>query len=424
MMLQHQTAIGREVNPIPQTLVSMSKKIQENYANSCLKHAEKYIALGWSLIPLYPQSKFPLAELLPKKNGEPEWSPFKYRPATLPEVAHWLELYPNMNLGVITGEASGIVVVDYDRQPKTAPIMTAMVKTSRGYHCYCQLDGAVDAAKFPEGDIKAEGGYAVVPPSIHPSGDHYTWIEGLDPTEFKPIPYSEFVNHNQAIKQGIDGKGLQDKYISLATPPPTVSFLSANSLRDFVCDQSVALAIMGLCGVSVKGVGKAFRCPLPGHKERHPSSALYRCDDGTIMFHDFHQRDGAEWYCLAEVYAACKSGSVKKLGPGEKAVWLLRVLAELGIVNPPRLLAPHLPDCVPGSLRKVWDGFIKLLELRQLYDCEQVGAPYSYRFANTWTGVGPRQCQEANAWLLQHGYMKIVKPGRPAVLNIGTPRKV
>ena len=35
-----------------------------------------------------------------------------------------------------------------------------------------------------------------------------------------------------------------------------------------------------------RGLGKAFRCVLPGHTERHASAAVWRGEDGELHYHD------------------------------------------------------------------------------------------------------------------------------------------
>jgi len=50
---------------------------------------------------------------------------------------------------------------------------TRTVTTARGNHIYFRLNTLIKSLKFPELDIKAEGGYVMAPPSIHPSGIEY-----------------------------------------------------------------------------------------------------------------------------------------------------------------------------------------------------------------------------------------------------------
>jgi hypothetical protein len=71
---------------------------------------------------------------------------------------------------------------------------TPIVETARGRHYYFQLPKAHirSATAIAEGlDIRAEGGYVVIPPSIHPSGRPYSWVIpplGVDPFGAEPAP--------------------------------------------------------------------------------------------------------------------------------------------------------------------------------------------------------------------------------------------
>ena len=50
---------------------------------------------------------------------------------------------------------------------------TRVVTTAWGNHIYFKLPQAMKSAKFPQLDVKSEGGYVMAPPSIHPDGSEY-----------------------------------------------------------------------------------------------------------------------------------------------------------------------------------------------------------------------------------------------------------
>jgi hypothetical protein len=143
--------------------------------------------LGWSVIPLKPHSKEPLVP----------WKAFQKRKLTEPELTELLEQYPDANVGVVTGTISRIFVLDADA-PEVVKNWgvpeTPIVETARGRHYYFQLPKAHirSATVIADGlDIRGEGGYAVIPPSIHPSGRTYEWVlppRGLDPFGAEPAP--------------------------------------------------------------------------------------------------------------------------------------------------------------------------------------------------------------------------------------------
>jgi hypothetical protein len=126
--------------------------------------------------------------------------PHDKRPATVhglkdattdPEVIErWWRQVPTFNVGVVTGAISKILVVDVDDLDAEAELkkleaqysaLPATVEsvTARGRHLFFRWpDRAVrnSASKLAPGvDIRGDGGYVVVPPSLHPSGKRYAW---------------------------------------------------------------------------------------------------------------------------------------------------------------------------------------------------------------------------------------------------------
>ncbi|RKR91770.1 bifunctional DNA primase/polymerase-like protein [Micromonospora pisi] len=106
-----------------------------------------------------------------------------------------------------TGTASGLVVVDIDPRnggdtamrnlivagllPATAHVVTG----SGGRHLYYQHPGTpIPCSQGKPGmglgpgiDVKADGGYVVLPPSVHPAtGRRYRWIPGRQVEEMPP----------------------------------------------------------------------------------------------------------------------------------------------------------------------------------------------------------------------------------------------
>lgn len=100
--------------------------------------------------------------------------------------------------------------------------------------------------------------------------------------------------------------------------------------RNLAAIPEIAFGLAQLCGRHISRIGQAFRCILPGHQERRPSAAFYAAKDGCILYHDFHQRDGSEWYTLGEVYHAITTGRVQKLRPVDSARWLCKLALQLG----------------------------------------------------------------------------------------------
>lgn len=127
---------------------------------------------------------------------------------------------------------------------------------------------------------------------------------------------------------------------------------------------------------------------------------------------------------MPDVYAVCTTGRLEKLKGGERVVWWLRCLADLGYIETPSMFAHKLPEDAPESVKKLYKGFILLLALRTLYNPEQVGAPFSWRFAEGWCGIGSLSTvQNAMRNLLERGYVYRVRDNGSelTILALGKP---
>jgi len=156
-------------------------------------YALRYARHGWSVFPLQERQKIPATS-----NG------FKAASNDASVVA---DLWGDKayNIGLATGMASGVFVLDVDAAPPkdgglTGPEAleqlvaqhgalpaTLTATTGSGAHYYFRMPEGVElnnrARIKVHGqrtglDIRADGGYVVVPPSIHPSGRVYQWEAG------------------------------------------------------------------------------------------------------------------------------------------------------------------------------------------------------------------------------------------------------
>jgi Bifunctional DNA primase/polymerase, N-terminal len=103
---------------------------------------------------------------------------------------------PRGLLAIRTGCASGLAVVDIDPRnggrilPDLMPPTRCVRTGSGGWHLYYAHPGGTLAAKLhghPGIDLKADGGYVVAPPSIHPgTGQPYRWVGTRAVVEMPP----------------------------------------------------------------------------------------------------------------------------------------------------------------------------------------------------------------------------------------------
>ena len=125
--------------------------------------------------------------------------------STSPEaVAAWWQMWPTANVGVVTGAASGVVVLDIDPRHAGEASLVEMVRHygelpetvealtgGGGRHLiFAHPGGEVpNRANIRPGiDVRGDGGYIVVAPSVHVSGRPYSWRPGHAPDELQPAP--------------------------------------------------------------------------------------------------------------------------------------------------------------------------------------------------------------------------------------------
>src|SRR6056297_3013174 len=161
-----------------------------------ISEALLYSSKGWRVIPLH----FPLANghcscknpncPSPGKHPQRKWKSENGHP--LPEyrvqpegtIKRWWTEHPSANLGILTGQISGLVVLDIDGlegegsiEGKEIP-STPTVITGRGRHLYFKapdFEIKNSVRILPQVDIRGDGGLVVAPPSRHMSGDIYHW---------------------------------------------------------------------------------------------------------------------------------------------------------------------------------------------------------------------------------------------------------
>ena len=161
--------------------------------------AVEYADLGLPVFPLKIQSKKPVV------------AGWQETATTDPAVA--LKLWEGdnrlFNIGVAMGQRAGIVAIDLDK-PKTDGELdgedslmeyaaqqngeippTWTFHTGRGGK---QLLFRTDApignfvGILPKVDVRGNGGYSMFPPSIHPNGNPYIWLEGQNPSSMPDGP--------------------------------------------------------------------------------------------------------------------------------------------------------------------------------------------------------------------------------------------
>jgi bifunctional DNA primase/polymerase-like protein/AAA domain-containing protein len=174
-------------------------------ARSPLACARFYARHEWPVFPLKPNDKIPLGKLAPHGCLDAT--------TDLEQIDTWWTAEPTAGIGLRTGRASGTVVIDVDPRhggdvslkalqtahsplPETVEAQTggggqhlvfaypANGTEIRNCTRLCGMDGL---------DVRGEGGYIAVDPTIHPSGKPYRWREGRGPQERQPAELPDWL---------------------------------------------------------------------------------------------------------------------------------------------------------------------------------------------------------------------------------------
>ncbi|MDR7239651.1 bifunctional DNA primase/polymerase [Neobacillus drentensis] len=158
---------------------------------AALAYASK---LNWAVFPLHtPNNKYcscknPNCQSPGKhprtKNG------LKAATTNLALIDEWWKRWPDANIGVATGKDSGFVVLDVDPRHggqnslellinQYGPLPNTIEAITGGYGCHILFKNPGQVRNrtniLPGLDVRGEGGYIVVAPSLHACGKRYEW---------------------------------------------------------------------------------------------------------------------------------------------------------------------------------------------------------------------------------------------------------
>ncbi len=158
--------------------------------NELKEAALSYAKKGLAVFPLIPKDKKPLTE-----NG------FKNASTDPAKIEEWWTIHPDANIGLATGQISGgLVAIDMDIDKEKdkdgyhsftkwcsenfliLPDSWLSITGRGGYHLFYKALFPVKSriGWLEDVDIRADGGYVVAPPSIHPNGTRYEWEQAPD----------------------------------------------------------------------------------------------------------------------------------------------------------------------------------------------------------------------------------------------------
>lgn len=167
--------------------------------------AQRYARDGYYVFPMTAGTKSPLVK----------WREGSTRSDQA--IVRWWTRWPNANIGIDCGK-SGIIVVDVDgdigmqswKALKVAyeqdhcDLFAGRVVTPNGRHYFFRaVDGVINSQSVlgPNIDVRADGGLAVAPPSLHKSGERYEWATHPCPRCTDVNTYPQWlVDHEKSVR--------------------------------------------------------------------------------------------------------------------------------------------------------------------------------------------------------------------------------
>lgn len=145
------------------------------------EQAAEYVDSGWSVLPVRPEEKRPFMT---------NWLQYTKTRAPKAMVESWFTNLAGAGVGVVTGKISNMVVLDVEHdcpfpiEDLLRKYPTQMIAKSGGggWHLFYQYpvnqSRVSNRVRIFEGaDLRADGGFIVLPPTMHPSGNRYEWIK-------------------------------------------------------------------------------------------------------------------------------------------------------------------------------------------------------------------------------------------------------
>ena len=152
----------------------------------------KYLRNGWSVLPVKPEEKRPFMQ---------NWLQYTHARPSPEMIDNWFSNLSGAGVGMATGKVSNVVVLDVENTCpypikellKRYPTQLVSRTGSGGYHLFYQYPNSTgrvsNRVRMFEGmDLRADGGFVVLPPTVHPNGNQYAWVTegvpGVFPKEF------------------------------------------------------------------------------------------------------------------------------------------------------------------------------------------------------------------------------------------------
>lgn len=185
-----------------------ASSMERDRMSNLLNHALLYAARGWAVFPVHTPSGGKCScnrDGCDRIGKHPRITNGRNGASTDPDVINrWWSMWPEANIGIATGQESGIIVLDVDHGGEDTireeslyiPDTAEQITGSGGRHVIFKRPDDESRYKtmvqFKTNlDSRADGGYIVAPPSLHESGSYYEWEASSNPIdESDPAPLS------------------------------------------------------------------------------------------------------------------------------------------------------------------------------------------------------------------------------------------
>ena len=168
-----------------------------------IDHVARYIELGFVVHPCCSvehrcssPGKIPFDPCAGKHMGG--WQ--DHEQYTLDQWQEWIDYDSDINIGFLTGAASGLLCLDIDEAEAEGILDecgiegwrgTWRYETGRGFRLLFRYGQASSSTVISRGgthfEVLGDGRQSVLPPSVHPNGRSYRWVEGLTPRDGRPV---------------------------------------------------------------------------------------------------------------------------------------------------------------------------------------------------------------------------------------------
>lgn len=233
-----------------------------NRENQFAIAAEEYMDLGWSIIPIQPPEQGK-----PESGKKPwnvkwncplsKWTQFYMSNDRIPET--W-NAETKVNIGILTGKASGIVVLDFDKpgiftdwsRLHPEAVNTYTVRRNNADADRCHLYFSIPTGCSPKStkdlgwDLQSDGRQVVAPPSIHYSGGIYQCINDVpllpwDDSLLNGLPRRKSSSANANVSDNGSSLSAAISSGAVAGERNTTAFDFSCTLRDSGLPQSKAI---------------------------------------------------------------------------------------------------------------------------------------------------------------------------------------